>query len=69
MKSINDFFEGFTLIDFFIIFVVADVSRAAIFSILVGPSIFWGLLYLSLAVALWKFHIWLVKNQIKNGMR
>lgn len=69
MNKITEFFKGFELWDFVVIFIVADLSQSFILSALFGIATWWSLFWFVLALALWKLHIWSVEHQIKNGMR
>lgn len=64
-----DFYKGFQIWDFIVIFLVADLSQAVIMSVLMGTATWWTIITLGFAVMIWKFHIWTVKNDIKAGRR
>ena len=61
------FFYGFTVWDFFVIFVVSDLASGAIMQLLSGNLA--AIFLLILPVALWWLHIYNVEREIKEGIR
>lgn len=69
MNSIKEFFDGFRLWDFIVIFFVSDFAQAAIVTAMMGTVTWFSFISLAMAVVLWNLHIHVVRFEIKNRLR
>jgi hypothetical protein len=60
------FFDGFTLWDWFTIWVVSDVGSAGVMALIAGTGGIWSVVAAS---CLWWLHIYNVRNEIADGRR
>jgi hypothetical protein len=65
-KEPKGFFDGFTLWDWFIIWVTSDLGSTGLVLFFTGGNGFW---YLVLAWGLWWLHIYNLEEAIKRGER